>query len=76
MKEEEKKNYKIHLPDFVEFELQYFRDNCNFQEDELEYFNLRSKGKSNIQIAMTMNVSEAKVSVLARKVKNKIKRIL
>lgn len=76
MKEEEKKNYKIRLPDFVEFELQYFRDNCNFQEDELEYFNLRSKGKSNVQIAMEMNVSEAKVSVLARKVKDKIKRVL
>lgn len=64
------------LYDFVEFELQYFRDNCNFTPEEEEYFNLRSKGKSNVQIAMEMNVSESKVSVLARKVKSKIKRVI
>lgn len=62
--------------DFVEKELQYFRDNCNFTEDESEYFELRAKGKSNIQIAFEMNVSESKVSKLARKVKSKILRTL
>ena len=76
LNEEEKKNYKIHLPDFVEFELQYFRDNCNFQEDELQYFDLRSRGKSNVSISLAMHISEAKVSKLARKVKDKMLRVI
>lgn len=64
------------IPDFVEKELQYFRDECNFSEDEMRYFNLRAKNKSNIQIAMEMNVSEAKVSKLARRVKDKMLRTI
>ena len=52
------------------------RELCKFTEDELEYFELRSKKKSNVQIALTMHVSEAQVSKLARKVKNKIIRMI
>ena len=62
--------------DFVEWELQKFRDECNFTEDELEYFNLRAKNRSNIEIAMKMCVSDSKVSVLARKVKRKVMKVL
>ena len=62
--------------DFVEWELQKFRNECNFTDEELEYFNLKSKNKTNVEIALTMNVSEAKVSILARKVKTKIKKVL
>lgn len=62
--------------DFVEWELQNFRNECNFTDEELEYFNLRAKDKSNLQIAMQMNISEAKVSKLARKVKNKMIKVL
>ena len=68
------KNLRIN--DFVEFELQYFRDYCNFSDEELQYFNLRSKNKSNVQIAMEMNISEAKVSKLARKVKIKMIKVI
>lgn len=64
------------IRDFVEWELQMFRDKCNFTEDELAYFNLRAKDKSNIQIALEMNVSEAQISKLARRVKDKMKRVL
>lgn len=53
-----------------------FRDKCNFTADELLYFNLRAKDKSNIQIALEMHVSEAQVSKLARRVKSKMKRVL
>lgn len=62
--------------DFIESELNYFRKECNFSDEELEYFNLRAKHYSNLQIAMKMNVSEAKVSVLAKKVKTKIVRVI
>lgn len=62
--------------DFTKPELDYFREQCNFTPDELEYFNLRSSGMSNVQIALEMNVSESKVSKLARKVKSKILRVI
>ena len=62
--------------DFVEWELQKFRDECNFTDQELEYFNLRAKNKSNVQIAYEMHVSESTVSLLARKVKKKIIKVL
>ena len=64
------------LCDFTVPELDRFRELCNFTDSELQYFNLRSKDKSNVQIAQEMNVSESTVSVLARKVKKKIIRVL
>lgn len=64
------------INDFVERELELFRKECNFSEEELQYFNLRAKDKSNTQIALIMNCSEAKVSKLARRVKDKMKRVL
>ena len=62
--------------DFTVPELDMFREKCNFLDDELEYFNLRARGMSNVQIALEMHVSESKVSKLARKVKSKMLRIL
>ena len=62
--------------DFTVPELNMFRELCNFTPQELEYFNLRSQGKSNVQISMEMNVSESQVSKLARKVKSKMLRVL
>jgi len=64
------------IRDFVEFELQYFRDYCNFTTDELTYFNLRAKDKSNVQIALEMNISEAQVSKLAKRVKTKMIKVI
>lgn len=64
------------IRDFTVPELNKFRELCNFTEDELEYFNLRAKDMSNIQIAMKMNVSEPQVSKLAKRVKNKMIRVI
>ena len=66
----------MQIYDFTVPELEVFRELCNFSEDELQYFNLRARRKSNVEIAMTMCVSESQVSKLARRVKNKIKRII
>lgn len=66
----------MQLYDFTIPELNKFRELCNFTPDELLYFELRSKYKSNVEIALTMHVSEAKVSKLARKVKDKIIRVV
>lgn len=66
----------VQLYDFTEPELDKFRLLCNFSDNELEYFNLRAKHKSNVEIALTMNVSDAQVSKLAKRVKSKIMRII
>ena len=62
--------------DFTVPELDKFRELCNFSVDELWYFNLRAKHKSNTYIALEMSVSEAQVSKLARRVKDKMIRIV
>lgn len=64
------------LRDFTKPELDLFRELCNFSPPELEYFNLRAKDKSNIQIALEMNVNEAQVSKLAKRVKSKMLRVI
>ena len=66
----------MQIYDFTIPELEHLRELCNFSPQELEYFNLRSKHKSNVEIALTMHVSEGQVSKLARKVKDKIKRTI
>lgn len=64
------------IRDFTVPELDRFRRLCNFTEDEMAYFNLRAKDRSNIQIAMEMHISEAQVSKLAKRVKSKIIRVI
>lgn len=66
----------VRIYDFTVPELEKFRELCNFCEDELEYFNLRAKHKSNTCISLEMHVSEAQVSKLAKRVKSKILRII
>lgn len=63
------------LRDYVNSELDLFRKECNFTEQELMYFNLRANDKSNIQISLEMNISTSQVSKLARRVKRKISQI-
>lgn len=67
---------QLKICDFTVPELDTFRRLCNFTPEELEYFNMRARDRSNVEIAMQMNISEAKVSILARKVKSKILRVL
>lgn len=66
----------MQIYDFTVPELDRFRALCNFTDDERAYFELRSRKKSNVEIALSMHVSEAQVSKLAKKVKSKIKRIV
>lgn len=66
----------MQIYDFTVPELERLRELCNFSDSELEYFNLRAKHKSNVEISLIMHVSESQVSKLARKVKDKIKRII
>lgn len=66
----------MHICDFVEWELQKFRDECNFTDEEMEFFNYRAKNISIERVAEMMNVSVGKANKLSRKVKDKMKRVL
>lgn len=63
------------LADYTKPELDRLRELCNFTEEETDYFNLRSKGKSNVFIYMTMMISEPKLHEIRRKVESKINRV-
>ena len=67
---------RMQIYDFTVPELNMFRELCNFTPSEEEYFELRVRCLSNVQIAMEMNVSESQVSKLAKKVKSKMMRVL
>lgn len=64
------------INEFTEPELDIFRRLCNFSDKERQYFELKAKDKSIIQISMEMNVSEATVSVYSKKVRQKILKVL
>ena len=63
------------LRDYTKPELNRFIDNCNFTDSELQYFLLKSKDKSIVQISFERNISEQAVSRLAKRVKAKMNRI-
>ena len=67
--------YHKKLSDYTKPELDRFRELCNFTEDETEYFNLRSKGESNVAIYMTMCISESKLYAIRQNVVRKIKMV-
>lgn len=58
--------------DLIVPELDFYRDICNFSDDELQYFNLRARRKSNVSISLEMHISESQVSKVAKRVKDKI----
>lgn len=66
----------IQIRDFTVPELDRFRELCNFTDDERTYFELKAKDKSNIEISFKMNISTAQVSKLAKRVRNKIIKII
>lgn len=64
------------IRDFVEKELQMFRDECNFTDEELKVFNLRAKDVSYTSIAYQLGMSESKVYALSKRVKKKMIKVL
>lgn len=66
--------------DFVEFELEKFRKECNFTEEEGILFDMRAKGMSLVQVQMAMHdlypCSESKINRLSKSVTRKILKVL
>lgn len=64
------------IADFTKPELDYFRENCNFVNDEIDVFELRSKGHTMEEIAEMLNISIDKAYKISRKVKKKILKVI
>lgn len=64
------------IADFTEFELEFFRQNCNFVGNEKLVFELRGKGVPLELIAEQVNLSVDGAKRISKKVNNKIKRTL
>jgi len=64
------------ISEFTVPELTVFREQCNFTLLERQCFDLKAQDYSNIQLAMKLNVSESTVTVVMRRVRNKITKVL
>lgn len=64
------------IADFTKPELDYFRENCNFVNDEIQVFKMRSKGHTMEEIAEMLNISIDKAYKISRKVKKKILKVI
>lgn len=65
----------MRIYNFVKPELDYFREMCNFSEEEMTFFNYRAQHYSHHEISVKMICSQGKVARLARSVKAKIRKV-
>lgn len=72
----ERKMPRMDFTDFLESEYQKFYNECNFTDRQMEILMLRRKGKSIIEISLSLNMSEATVSREIKKIKKKILKII
>lgn len=61
---------------YIEYELNIFRNECNFSDEELIYFNYKAKGWSNIRISTEMNASTATITRLGKSVSSKMNKVI
>jgi DNA-binding CsgD family transcriptional regulator len=59
----------------VKEEVNYYLEQCNFTEEEEQYFLLRAKDISNVKTADVMHISVPKVSAIAKRVKRKLNKV-
>ena len=64
------------ISDFTIFELQYFRENCNFVGLELDLFDMRSRGITIERIAEALNLSVDGANKVSRRVNKKIQKVI
>jgi DNA-binding NarL/FixJ family response regulator len=62
--------------DFNKSEYEYFLENCNFTDRQLEIFNLRRKGLTYIQMSFELHLSESTLKREVKRIKNKILKII
>lgn len=64
------------VSDFTKPELDFFRDNCNFVNDEVAVFELRSRGIGLEEIAERLDLTYDGIKRISRKVNRKITVVL
>lgn len=64
------------ISEFTEPEIDYLLGKCNFTETEKEFFLLRTKGISLLEIAEMMNVSRRTADNYSRKIRRKIIKVI
>lgn len=58
--------------DFNKSEYEYFIENCNFTDRQIEILNMRRKGLSIVRISMELFISERTINREIKNIKNKI----
>ena len=66
---------RLKISDFTKPELDHIESLANFTPEQLTFFKLRAKGKSIIEISLSMSVSESKANNLSACVTRKIYRV-
>lgn len=61
---------------FTSDTLDLLREKCNFTDVESRCFELKAKDRTDVQLAMELNVSESTIAMTMRKVRNKIDIVL
>ena len=61
---------------FTKPELDMFRRECNFTDQEMACFNLKAKNKTNIELSMELNICDSSVSSTMKSVRAKITSVL
>ena len=56
---------KMKISNYTVPELEHIKELANFTKDEMDYFNLKSEDVTNDIIALTLCMSDAKVSVIS-----------
>jgi transcriptional regulator len=64
------------VSDFTKPELNYFRENCNFVNDEIKVFEMRSQGIGLEEIAERLHLTHEGIKRISRKVNRKITVVL
>ena len=67
---------KNQIPNFLEHELDFFVDQCNFTDREKEFLYLSNKEETLESIAEKLNYSVSTVNRISKRVKNKIMKVL
>lgn len=60
------------ISSLVSKKLDFYRKECNFTNEELDFFNLRAQDKKIIAICIEMPVSKSKADSLSKKIREKM----
>lgn len=60
---------------YIECQLNIFRKESNFSDEELEFFNLKAKKKTIVEICQEMNISRTKYYTIKDTVSEKMEEV-